>query len=152
MEDGGCLGTTTPVWVFGTMLAAGGCCCVAAVMFVALVARPNDSGWSWRSGLALAAVYLLNTGYFLYGEYTLQGGWEGLLRGTRMVFGWWLLVSPVVVLVLRRRWLARRGLRMVGGWRRALTAARWVTAAVTIISGTVTSMMIWAQVLSLRPC
>ncbi|MFW5471795.1 hypothetical protein ACOCJ5_00650 [Knoellia sp. CPCC 206450] len=152
MEDGGCLGTTTPEWVFGTMLTAGACCGVAAIMFVVLMARPNVSDWSWRTGLPLAALYLLNTGYFLYGEYAFHGGWDGLLRGIGTVLGWWLLVSPVVVLVLRRRWLARRGLRMVGGWRLALTAARRVTAAVTMVSGTLASMMIWAQVLSLRPC
>ena len=152
MEDGGCLGTTSPDWVFGSMLVAGVCFALAATVFVALITRPSVEDWSRRGVAAVVAAYLLQTGWFLYGEYVLDGGGEGVLRGLVKVLGWWLLASPFVVLLLRRRSLARRGLPMAGGWRRALTGARWLAGSVTTVSGAVTSVMIWAQVLSLRPC
>lgn len=152
MEDGSCLGTMSPEWMFETLLVAGVCCALSATVFVALMARPNVEDWSRRGVTAVAAAYLLHTAWFLYGEYELGGGWEGVLRGVATVLGWWVLASPFVALFLRRRSLARRGLTMVGGWRRALIAARWLTGSVTTVSGAVTSVMIWGQLLSLRPC
>lgn len=152
MDSGACVGTTAPFWVFTTMVNAGVLFAQFATMLVALSARPGHLDRPRGQLAGIGVVLAGNLLFYAFLEYTYRGGWEGVLTFAAQVGAGAIPWVFVVVLVLARRSSAKRGLELRGRWRRVFEGTRLLAAAGTVVSGVVTSSMVWVQVLSLRPC